>query len=346
MSFELEIKAVLDEESDPQLRVDRLLASFQNSEPDFSADRITTLARFLLKGGFYKELIEFVLNHWTDKSFPIPWPYFLEAIALSRTEIPPDLSAALLKGIDDSGARQEASRSKALDGMIPAMKAERADRRLQSLKFYRRQKEALLEELMTLRTQQLYEQERRVLETLKKMFPGDADVAREISNHKNRYALEILNRHRRFKKNLRAESFEQDPQVDKIKPVMEQLLTEAAVDHRSMAADFAIAAATLDLWETSLEILNLAEDTTPNRWLRLELLLAAGHHVELLQELTSIEIKESGDHETFSATAYLRAQAMWALGQKDQAIEIMESLLAASPQYRSGVSLLTLWRAT
>lgn len=345
LSLELEIKALLDEPGDAQSHVNSLLASFENSEEELSLSRTTTLARFLLRGGFYKELIEFVLRKWQDKSFPIPWPYFLEAIALSRTEVSADLGAALLKGLDETKARTEASRSRALDGIIPGMKAERADRRLQTLKNYRRQKEVLLEELMTLRTQQLYEHERRVLEKLGKMFPGDPDVEKELRNHKDRYALEILARHSRFQKHLRTDSFERDPLVEKIKPAMAQLLTEAAVDHRALAADFAVAAATLDLWETALNILALAEDTTSTRWLRLELLLAAGRHVELLQDLSSVEMQEAGDHETFFATAYLRAQAMWGLGQKESAIEIMEALLASVPQYRSGVSLLTLWRA-
>ncbi|HRO68156.1 MAG TPA: hypothetical protein PL182_11375, partial [Pseudobdellovibrionaceae bacterium] len=66
--------------------------------------------------------------------------------------------------------------------------------------------------------------------------------------------------------------------------------------------------------------------------------------VELLHELARVELLQSEDSETFFATAYLRAQALWGLGQKHAAIEVMESLLASRPQYRSGLSLLSLWR--
>ena len=121
-------------------------------------------------------------------------------------------------------------------------------------------------------------------------------------------------------------------------------MKETAKNDPSQAADLAVIAAMIDLWDDAIELLAMAPDAGRRGWLRLELMLGANRNLELLNELAVVEQAHSEDPETFYATAYLRAQALWALGQEEQAVEILESLLSARPQYRAGVSLLTLWR--
>src|SRR5690606_30020977 len=97
-------------------------------------------------------------------------------------------------------------------------------------------------------------------------------------------------------------------------------------------------------FETALEIIDLAPiEEEALAWLRLEALLGCRRFIELLTELTNMEMALSHEPETFFATAYLRAQAFWGLGQKHNAIEVLEGLLASRPHYRAASSLLTLW---
>ena len=348
-SLELEIKSMLDEipTEDPQRLAkvgESLIHSLEGSDEGLLPENTVILARFLLHAGLYQELIQLCLRNIRNLNFKIPWPYFLEALRLSLGDIESDLADALLRGIDQDNARAFASRSRALDARAPTLKAERADRRLQAIKAARQQKESLLEQLITLRTQQLYEQEKLVLQKLQKMFPRDPEVLKEVKAHKERYALEILSRHSRFSKNLRFEENAKDPEIENLKPSLQSLLLEAAEQEPDFAVDFAVVAGMLEMWEPALSILDLATEGPEAQWLRLELLLQAGRHLELLSELAQIELSQATDSETFFATAYLRAQALWGLGQKHAAIDVMESLLASRPQYRSGLSLLTLWR--
>lgn len=349
-SFEAEIKRVLDQiPADEPKRLamvaEALISAVENQSVELPDDHVTELARFLLLSGLYKELIQFVLRHFREDGFPIPWPYFLDAIHFSGNgEIPADLADALIEGIDGTNGRISASRSKALDHRAPTFRQERADRRVRALKAARRQKEQLLEQLVTLRTQQLFEQERQVLQKLQKMYPQDAEVLSELRAHKERYALEILARHSRFSRNIRFQEVPTEPELEAIRPALSTLLREAAEENPILALDFAVAAAMLEMWEEALTLLEFSPDSVQARWLRLELLLSAGRHLELLQEIARVELLHAEDAETFFATSYLRAQALWGLGQKHTAIEVMESLLAARPHYRAGLSLLSLWR--
>lgn len=340
-SLELEIKALLDELGQPSAVAERLIPYIEGTEDMFTTANVVTLSRFLLHAGLYTELLNFVLKHFDNVAFRIPWPYFLEAIVLSRANIDDLLADVLIEGIEETDEMSEASRSKALDMNTPALKAERADRRLQIIKGYRKQKENLLEQLVTLRTQQLYEREKQLLARLQRMYPGDDDVERETRNHRERYALEVLAKHSRLSKTM---TFDPgiDADVEKLKNVLAGSIDGVAKEDPDLATDLAVAAAMLDMPESALAAL----DHVPgNRdWLRLELLLAAKRYVEVLSEIPETEKNHAADPETFFATAYLRAQALWGLGQKHSAIEVLEALLAARPQYRAGVSLLALWR--
>lgn len=340
-SLELEIKALLDELGQPAAVAERLIPFVEGSEDAFTTTNVVTLSRFLLHAGLYHELLSFVLRHLDRPGFRIPWPYFLEAIALSRPNIDDLLADTLLEGIEATDEMAEASRSRALDMNTPALKIQHADRKLQIIKGYRRQKDQMIEQLVTLRTQQLYEREKQQLAKLQRMYPGDPDVERETRNHRERYALEVLAKHSRLSK---AAAFDPgpDPEVEKLKAVLAVTLLEKAAEIPSLAGDLAIAASMLDLHEIALATLDLS--LFRQDWLRLELLLNAGRFVEVLSEIPAAEHKYAAEPETFFATAYLRAQALWGLGQRHAAIEVMEALLAARPQYRAGVSLLSLWR--
>ncbi|MBX3033185.1 MAG: hypothetical protein KF865_04610 [Bdellovibrionaceae bacterium] len=346
LSFELEIKSLLDAPLSPDETAERLMSSVESDEDGLLAvDLVVPLARFLLHAGLYSKLILFVMRHWSKPEFPVPWPYFLEAIALSRSGISGALAEALIRGIDETRGRAEASRSRALDPHLPANKQERADRRLKMIKNFQQEKEEMLEQLVTLRTQQLYEQEKRLLEKLQRMFPTDGDVRKEAREHKERYALEILARHNRLSPSARFDDLAREPGEEKFLLAFVDALRVAAAAHADLIPDFAVAAAMVERWEDALGLLALSEDDgASTQWLRLELLLAARRHLELLQELARVEVTQAPDPEAFFATAYLRAQALWGLGQKHTAIEVMESLLAARPQYRSGHSLLNAWR--
>lgn len=327
--------------------VDRLLPLIENNEDGFQAADIQALANFLLHNGQYVELIQFVLKHLDNESFPVPWPYLLEAVAHSRAEIDDDLADNLIEGIDKSDARSDASRSHALDLQMPSLKAERADRKLRAAKEYRREKDNLLEHLVTLRTQQLYEQEKQLLQRLQKMYPRDEDVVKEVLNHKQRYALEILAKHSRITSST---TFDPGPEAEGTEALREacsKMLIHFGETHPEFAKDFAVAAAMLELWDAALALIPEPSLTAPHGadWMRLEILLGARRYLDLLHALGSIEQEHAREPETFFATAYLRAQALWGLGQKHQAIEVLESLLAARPQYRSGASLLNLWRS-
>ncbi len=341
--IELEIKALLDNLKNPELVAEKIISDLRNREYQPQPQEIRSVCRFLLKAGLYSIMINYILVAIENGTFLIPWPLFLEALARSRPEISPTLAKTLLEGITEEKALGDACLSKALDFRSKVLKTEREARRQKLIQAVNGAKLNLLDQLKTLRTQQLFEKERELLLRLQSMYPGDPDVHLEVVEHQRRQAVEILSKHRPFSAGppLVFDDIEDSLKVptSSFAASTKQIVQEQP----EMAKDLAVAAATMDLWELALELLN-ADPSTQHSWLRLEILFGARHYLEVLSEIIELEVKFAHDSETFFATAYFRAQALWGLGQKHQAVEILESLLASNPNYRSAASLLNLWR--
>lgn len=346
-----------------ELEIQNLLKQFGNTEDGLSqvaeqlvndiekdldqltAENIQAIALFLVKAHQYIPLIEFIGRHLEREGFPIPWAPFIEALVhASGGKVDKKIRELALEAIEDTGSQDLAARSTALDSAEPDMITWRNDRKYKIHKEYSSNKRLLLEQLVTLRTQQLYEQEKKLLARLNKLYPGDKDIQFEMGEHKQRYALEILTRRGPSSKELPQEAFDpKDPEIEKVKAVLHEALIQAAYETPDLIEDLTVAAIMFEMPETALAVLGVAGDEVGLLWLRMEALLQARHYVELLNEIARAEIVFAHEAETFFATAYLRAQAFWGLGQKHTAIEVMEGLLISRPHYRAGSALLSVW---
>lgn len=341
---ELEIQNILNEISDLDEVAARLISALEANPEQLTLDNVTSAARFLNQSGRHLQLTEFVLRHFDNENFPTPWPYFLEALGHASLEIDEKTIRSLIEGIQESHAEGEASRSRALDQHEERLGEWRSTRKYKIHKDYQNNKKNLLDQLITLRTQQLYEQEKRMLQRLQKLYPEDSDVKREVSEHKQRYALDILSRRSPRSRKVHTDDLvTKDPELDQAYHALLTSLVEHAEQDSEMAFDFAVAAFMIEGYEAAYEILSFCEVSDSLLWFRLEVLLHSRRFIELLNEIAAIEVRLAHEPETFFATAYLRAQALWGLGQKHTAIEVMEGLLAARPHYRAGSALLSIW---
>lgn len=342
--IEIEIQNLLNDTSDLYEVGQRLITHLESSPDYFTADNITALARFLLKSEAPTLLIGFVVRHLEDENFKIPWPYFLEALSLMDTPLDDKILAALQEGLEETDGMSEASRAKHLPP-IPGLADWRSNRKYKIHKDYLNNKRVLLDQLVTLRTQQLYEQEKKLLQRLQKLYPGDSEIRLEASEHKQRYALEILQKRSPKNRSVKVEQFTQkDPEVELALQAVTESFKEHAQAHPEMALDFAIALFMFENFEGALDILMLhPENSESYLWFRMEVLLRCRRYVELLNDIAQVEVLLAADPETFFATAYLRAQALWGLGQKHTALEVLEGLLASRPHYRAASALLSIW---
>lgn len=345
LSLELEIKTLLEELRDPEVVAGKLLQLFEDHSQDWSAESLKELSRFLLSCGLYQQLIGFCLKNFTHKNFIMPWSYFTEALSRGLPDLEEDVVKFIVMGIEEENAADQVCLAEGAERFLKKSQQWKNELKRKRRKYANELKQQMFDELLTLRTQQLYEQEKLMLGKMQRMFPGDQDIIEEIRQHKERYALDILSRRSPLS---RAQSIQESPPSEEARAAMGILKTsfiDAAGLYPDMAFDFAVAAYMIDESQVSLAILETVELTLQERWFYLEVKIKCRHFLEVLTELNQIELKLAHEPETFFASAYLRAQAYWGLAQKHVAIEILETILDARPNYRSSSALLDLWRS-
>lgn len=207
-------------------------------------------------------------------------------------------------------------------------------------------RDLLFEELRTWKSQRLREQEMKVLKLLKKKFPHDRDIQSEQEKFERNQAVETLSSRLRKKRSQKISHLQFKEELVQISEEWEQQLLNYTDLHPNQTYNLCIACCFMEDWVTALKLVNKAESSQQRDWLELEILFNLKRFIDVLQALQVIENRWSHDGETFFATAYMRAQALFGLGQKEKALEVLESLLTSRPLYRQGAELLYTWRGS
>lgn len=339
-SLEIEIQLLLRTYQSADLVADQLVKD--KDWQRLSRSEIEDICRFYLQSGFYASLAQLLVKNLRNNSF-FPWPYFTEALLRSYPATEPDLKASIIAGAKDENSVSELARSHSLDHFEPSFAEVREERQRSIRSQWIQRRTDLFHELELLRTQGLFEQEEALLQRLLQMYPDDSEVQELLTLLKKRRALELFARRSAYKPKARP--------IDKLEPIEQDILiaiersqNEALADTPELAADFSISHWMWDNPEAALRIIEESGSSPALDWLYLELLLKSRHYVDILETLPGLELQYSMDPDTTWAAIYYRAQAMWGLQYKLQAIEMLESLVALQPDFRSAAILLEEWK--
>jgi hypothetical protein len=323
---------------------DALIKKYETRK--LSLAEFETLATYLMHAGFHATLVDMVSRKLSDGS-DIPWGHFAEAMMLStHGQVSDEVKAALFQGAEENIALNSLARTYVLDEFRPELEIQRNIRKREIQDKAARRKKEWLDQVAILRSQNLLQEEERLLQTLMRFFPGDINIYNLRTNLRERMAQDYINKRTdRPRKEIFFPLFEPiDPESQKILSLIEESMVEALAQAQFLANDFAIAHMLWDNHEAALRLNEQAPDSAMKDWTRAEILLRGRHFLELLDELTILEKKYEEDPETVFAVHYLRAQALWGLEQKQLAIEILEGMVEARPHYRAAHSLLSEWK--
>lgn len=355
-SLELEIQALLIHYGQPDLAADALLKKYENEK--LSLAEFESLAAFFLKSGFSATLTDFILKK-LDSPQSVPWGHFVEALFQSSVAIEPEIKQALIEGSESQRQLSHLARSHQLDHFEEEIVRQRELRRKalkdQQQKIY----DDYFQQLDVLKSQQLHQDEEKLLQKMAQLFPRDGGVEKAWRDLRERRAMDFISK--QVPKDQRVPPVyyhePRDPQVqlmlDQIEQVMGDLLAQESEDSFWLAVDFAVSQLMWDNEEGAIHLLDQVlerlqkstlQNTVPTDWLRAEILLRGRKFVSLLDHLTWLETAYANDPETVFSVQYLRAQALWGLNQKFTAIEIIEGLLQARPDYRTAHALLDAWK--
>ncbi|MBY0554171.1 hypothetical protein K2P97_06560 [bacterium] len=349
-SLELEINTLFQEGNTLETICAEIISKYEKSDV-LSPSEAESISHFLTLAGRIDLLFKFYLKCLRKDSLSnFPWGSFAEAYKENEPDLGDDLTDLIESSLADKQNYENASKSPTLVNTLPHLstylntkKNEFEIERLQA-------KTKLISQLNHNRLYQLNEQEEQTLQQLVKIFPHDNEVKLLHQAHLEKKADDILARvrtpkaKRYSKKVIEIVSKETEEFIQELKKHINTLADRLQTDAPEQIYNLTMLALQFDLHDLALELINKTPKTFASEWLKAEILFESARFLDLLKHIENLEKDMTSTPEATYGAIYLKAQAYYGLGQRDIAIQLLESLSAKVPSYRSTEALIHEWK--
>lgn len=341
-NIEIEINRQLKQLESADMVADAILKTCEDKK--LSAEDSESLAVYLLNSGLYLTLLSFFVRKAADGS-QLPWAQMGEALAMLANDNE-ELKKLLIEGAGANMALRQLSRCRRLDNVDPELIEVRRKSKGYFLEIYEKRRKEFFNQLELLKSQELLEEEDKLLQIMDRHFPNDPSIRDAKIALQEKKALSFISGRPKQKaprppRNFHESLTEEEEKI--LKVVQEQMRTILHQDPQ-LLSDFVYFNFFIDAYDHAVSLLAEFDSKKSHPWLWAETLIRGRYFVEILDLLVSLEETFLDDPEQVFAIHYLRAQALWGLNQKLQAIELMEGLVAIRPTYRAAQAILDDWR--
>ncbi len=349
-SLELEISTLFQEGNTLESICNEIISKYEKSDV-ISPSEIESISHFLTLSGRVDLLFKLYLKCLKKDSISnFPWGSFAVASKHCSRNVLDELSEVIEASLNDKKNYSNAIKSSELINSVPSLtlqlnniKTEFQTERLQI-------KTKLIAQLNHNRLYQLAEQEEQTLQQLVKLFPLDTEVKLLHQAHLEKKADEILIRARKPiarqhpKKVIEVQSQETEDFIKQIEENLLTLATRLQTESPEQIYNMTLLALQLNLFDLSLKLVNMAPRTFASEWLKAEILFESTRYLDLLKHIEMIEQTMTSTPEATYGALYLKAQAYYGLGQRDIAIQLLETLASKVNSYRSTEALIHEWK--
>lgn len=303
------------------------------------------VGRFLYNAGLYKQLLQFATEKLQKKK-PGPWPFVIQTLTDHKIKIPKKQAKMLYKNILAKYEKQNSPYIFACKGFSNSFQEFALFRTVFLEKLREKNisiKKELLKKLEFVQSQELIDEERQLIKQLLEMEPNNKHYLHFQENLKEKTARQLIKKHKQ-KLSLKKEPSLLLATTDN--PFKKELLKEvskAVRQHPERVKDIAVFLYMMGWPDAALKLLDQVNENTENYWFYLEWLIEIKQYtasVELCQQLLE---NTDGDPEKLFLINYIKAQALYHLGEKKEAIKYLNDILTIRPDYKSAGSLMEKW---
>lgn len=349
-SLELEISTLFQEGNTLESICNEIISKYEKSDV-ISPSEIESISHFLTLSGRVDLLFKLYLKCLRKDSIAFfPWGSFTVAAQHFNRNVVDEISEVIEASLNDKKNYSNALKSPALINVLPSLSLQlnnlKTDFQTERLQI----KTKLIAQLNHNRLYQLIEQEEQTLHQLVKLFPLDTEVKLLHQAHLEKKADEILNRARApigrgvSKKVFEIQNQETLEFIDKVEENLLTLASRLQTESPEQIYNMTLMALQLSLYDLSLTLVNMAPKTFASEWLKAEILFESTRYLDLLKHIEMIEQTMSSTPEATYGALYLKAQAYYGLGQKEIAIQLLETLASKVNSYRSTEALIHEWK--
>lgn len=208
---------------------------------------------------------------------------------------------------------------------------------------YESKKKELLSSLDFARQQGFKDQRIKILDELKMLYPGDPEILKAFESEREHLARSTI--HKVFQKKLAQSDW--FPTVSDIDPEIAKKIFKSSKKYLKkkpqMALDIAIMFYQMEMYPEALLIIDtISEKTAHVLWYALQISIDGKQFARALSIIDVLRHKQLTSDHSFSLL-YYQALALFGLGQRSEAKQIIANIVKIRPDFRSADSLLLDW---
>ncbi|MCB0421415.1 MAG: hypothetical protein KDD61_10495 [Bdellovibrionales bacterium] len=312
-------------------------------------DRLTpeqkkSIFYFAYYSGLHQPLLEHLAQRIRTER-ELPWELLAQLFHENGVKYNQTLVTHLFAGAQKQKLLREFLSFSEWDHLDPRFLPLRTSRDKERQADFIKAKNRLKEKITYLKNQRMLDEEKRALQKYAELYPGDPYIKTQLTEFKERWAKELIASRSSSLRELKIErnSLKQEPYVKEWEEVLCKELKRLESQYPQQLYNLAVGFMMMEIPNLAVITLQMMPKEENREWLLAEALIAANRPLDGIGVLYEIEVKYAKNPETSFGVSYLRAQALWKLGQEDMAISILQSIINIRPKYRSASTLLKEW---
>lgn len=314
---------------------------FKKIKNDFN---IEELSRFLYNSGMEKTLLKFSIFR-LEKGEPVSWAFILKILIKHNISSENNLEKILFnhwlsKKENQSlllfACEQWEDVSPEFQYLSQVYLQEMEERNLSKEK-------ELLDQLAFVQAQDLITEEEEIISKLFAINPSSEAYKKLKKNLKEKKAILVIQKERksrREKNNL--ESFSRQTYLDDINKDWLNAIFNIAKQNQSQTKNLALFLQFCNNPSKAIQLLDMHIGQVSDYWFYLDLCMETKQFTKGLELINQLSLKASKQISMLSLI-YIKAQLLYALGQKKIAIEYLQSIYQFKPDYKSVEYFLNKW---
>lgn len=301
-----------------------------------SREQKREIFHFLYIAEQYKTFLSILRIEISNDSPLIPWSHFF-AILSKIDRLDPNHVREFLAAAPSSA---EFGQFRIPHPELTALWLQKKEQRNED---YLGRKKELLKELEFARQRGFKDQRNRILDELKKLYPGDREIELIFQTEKEFKARQVINKV--FSKRLAQVDWNpsvEDMSAAEIKVLM-KVIKKKIKKQPQLALDFAIMFFQMEVYSGALAVLDLIKDKDFRiLWHDLQISIEAKQYARALSTIDILKQQRLSTDHSFSLL-YFQALALFGLGDETEAKQIIRNIAKIRPNFRSANSLLLEW---
>lgn len=340
--IEIEISFLLSEGKATNEVVHNCLENLHDGQLSKAAQK--SYLYFALNSGAKKEVLR-KLREWPNKEKFFPWDVFLDTLTKTNEKLSDDEFGELFNYFKVNGKTPFLSPVHlTLNNKFKNKVTEHRN----TLSYQATKKIKLLwDKLNFIQGKNILDEEVKVLNKLKLYDPENPQLTKHLESIDKKLAIDLFSRPKQsnfeedYEQYLKSQLTESD--LISCQAIFEKI-KEDTHNGDQKYFDYSILFYQLEAYSFALACIQLAPACLERDWFLLELLFLSKRYFECIDLADDLYENNKNNPDIQFASLYQKAQALWIIGSKNEAIELMTAITNSRPGYRSAYEILHSWR--